>query len=62
MTVIDFPNRRSSVARQHDAWEAYRVAFIKAQQTLDLADGIAAAKAYARFHDLFVDKNPDGAA
>ncbi len=40
--------------RQFAAWEAYRVARRKADQTLDIHDGIASVRAYKEFYNLFV--------
>lgn len=43
-------------ATVHDAWERYVAAQNKAKETLEMSDGIAAAKAWADWLDMFVGR------
>lgn len=44
------------LARQEAAWQKYVEAALKAQETRDLTDGLAAGKAYGEFVRLFCAK------
>ncbi len=43
-----------------EAWEEYKAAFLKCQETLKVDDGIAAARAYRKFLDLFTKDDEGG--
>lgn len=45
---------RAAVASLHQAWAEYVAAAVKAQATNEMADGIAAGKAWARWLEMFV--------
>jgi len=45
----------AATEEQSAAWEAYKVARLKADQTLDINDGIASVRAYKEFYNLFAE-------
>lgn len=62
MTVIQFPAKKPLAVRQEDAWNEYVALLTRAHETFALSDGIAAAKAYGRFFDLFNQTETEGAS
>lgn len=52
LVVIDMV-RRQRDERSDELWEAYRLAALKAQSTLDIQDGIDAGRAWRNWLDQF---------
>jgi hypothetical protein len=48
--------RRDRDERAEDVWDAYVAAKKKADATLDVNDGLAAARAFKRFLEIFVGR------
>ncbi len=62
MTITRARTEPANLAEQEQAWDEYAAAAMKAQETLAVSDGIAAAKAWAHFLKLFLDREADAAA
>lgn len=52
LVVLDMAKRQRD-RRADDLWEDYRRAAVKAQETLDIEDGIAAGRAWRAWLDNF---------
>lgn len=52
LVVLDMAKRQRD-QRADDLWEAYRLAALKAQATLDMEDGFAAGRAWRAWLDHF---------
>lgn len=55
LLFIDVAKRERDLTVQ-EAWDAYLVARAKAELSSDIADGIAAGKAWSRWLELFAGK------
>lgn len=60
MMSAHVPLESTDLSEQEEAWEEYRSAAIRAQETLAFADGVTAGNAWAKFLKLFVDRDTDG--